>query len=222
VRVLVVEDEPKLRSLLNRGLQAEGYSVDEASNGDDAIWLASEFEYDAIVLDIQIPRPDGIDVARELRKRGRWAPILFLTVKDDISDRVEGLDAGGDDYLTKPFAFDELFARVRSLIRRSPGPRPTMLRAGDLSLDPATHMATKGAEPLPLSPKEFSLLEYLLRHKDDAVSRTEILDHVWDFAYEGTSNVVDVYVGYLRTKVGHDRIVTVRGVGYRLVGGVPG
>lgn len=221
VRVLAVEDEPKLRSLLKRGLQAEGYSVDEASNGDDAVWLASEFDYDAVVLDIQIPGPDGIDVARELRKRGRWAPILFLTVKDDIADRVEGLDAGGDDYLTKPFAFDELFARLRSLIRRSPGPRPTMLRAGDLSLDPATHVAMKGAEPLSLSPKEFSLLEYLLRHRDDAVTRTEILDHVWDFAYEGTSNVVDVYVGYLRTKVGHDRIETVRGVGYRLVGSPP-
>lgn len=219
MRILVVEDEPKLRSLLDRGLQTEGYSVDQASNGDDAIWLASEFDYDALVLDIQIPGPDGIDVARELRKRSRWAPILFLTVKDDISDRVEGLDAGGDDYLTKPFAFDELFARLRSLIRRSPGPRPTVLRCGDLSLDPATHTVKKGSEPLPLSPKEFSLLEYLMRHEFEAVSRTEILDHVWDFAYEGTSNVVDVYVGYVRSKIGRARIETVRGVGYRLVPG---
>jgi two-component system OmpR family response regulator len=219
VRILVVEDEPKLRSLLDRGLQAEGYSVDQASNGDDAIWLASEFDYDALVLDIQIPGPDGVDVARELRKRSRWAPILFLTVKDGISDRVEGLDAGGDDYLTKPFAFDELFARLRSLIRRSPAPRPTVLQSGDLSLDPATHVVRKGTESLSLSPKEFSLLEYLMRHQSDAVSRTAILDHVWDFAYEGTSNVVDVYVGYLRSKIGHERIETVRGVGYRLARG---
>lgn len=218
MRILVVEDEPKLLSLLERGLQAEGYSVDRASNGDDAIWLGSEFDYDALVLDIQIPGPDGINVARELRRRSRWAPILFLTVKDDISDRVEGLDAGGDDYLTKPFAFDELFARLRSLIRRSPGPRPTVLRSGELSLDPATHIATNGTERLSLSPKQFSLLEYLMRHQNDAVSRTEILDHVWDFAYEGTSNVVDVYVGYLRSKIGHQRIETVRGVGYRFVG----
>lgn len=221
MRILVVEDEPKLRSLLDRGLQAEGYSVDQAANGDDAIWLATEFDYDALVLDIQIPGPDGIKVARELRKRSRWAPILFLTVKDDISDRVEGLDAGGDDYLTKPFAFDELFARLRSLIRRSPGPRPAVLRCGDLSLDPATHTARRGRGFLSLSPKEFSLLEYLMHHQNDAVSRTEILDHVWDFAYDGTSNVVDVYVGYLRSKIGHERIETVRGVGYRLVGGSP-
>jgi two-component system OmpR family response regulator len=219
VRVLVVEDEPKLRSLLDRGLQGEGYSVDTASNGSDAVWLASEFDYDALVLDIQIPAPDGIEVARELRERSRWAPILFLTVRDDISDRVEGLDAGGDDYLTKPFAFDELFARLRALIRRSPPPRPTILRSGDLSLDPATHDARRGTDVLRLSPKEFSLLEYLLRHANEAVSRSEILDHVWDFAYEGMSNVVDVYIGYLRSKIGHERIETVRGVGYRLVGG---
>jgi two-component system OmpR family response regulator len=219
MRVLVVEDEPKLRRLLDRGLQAEGYSVDKASNGDDAIWLASEYDYDALVMDIQIPGPNGIDVARELREKSRWAPILFLTVRDDVSDRVQGLDAGGDDYLTKPFAFDELFARLRALIRRSPGPRPTVLRSGDLSLDPATHMVTKGAEPVSLTPKEFALLEYMMRHENEVVSRTEILDHVWDFAYEGMSNVVDVYVGYLRAKIGHGRIEAVRGVGYRLIRG---
>jgi two-component system OmpR family response regulator len=218
VRILVVEDEPKLRNLLERGLQAEGHSVDVAARGTDALWLATEWDYDAIVLDIQIPAPDGIEVARELRERSRWAPILFLTVRDDIDDRVEGLDAGGDDYMTKPFAFDELFARLRALIRRTPSPRPAVLQSGDLSLNPAKHVATRDGEPIDLSPKEFSLLEFLLRHENETVSRSEILDHVWDFAYEGTSNVVDVYVGYLRSKVGHARIETVRGVGYRLAG----
>jgi two-component system OmpR family response regulator len=219
MRVLVVEDEPKLLRLLERGFETQGYSVDSASNGTDAIWLASEWDYDAVVLDIQMPGPDGIQVARELRERGRWAPILFLTVRDDIADRVEGLDAGGDDYLTKPFAFDELFARVRALIRRNPPPRPVVLESGDLSLDPGAHIAMKGNARLSLSPKQFSLLEFLMRNQNEAVTRDEILDHVWDFAYERVSNVVDVYVGYLRSKIGHSRIETVRGVGYRLVAG---
>lgn len=219
MRVLVVEDEPKLLRLLERGFETQGYSVDTAPNGTDAIWLASEWDYDVVVLDIQIPGPDGIQVARELRKRGRWAPILFLTVRDDIADRVEGLDAGGDDYLTKPFAFEELFARVRALIRRNPPPRPVVLESGDLSLDPSAHQARKNGDAISLSPKEFSLLEFLMRHENETVTRGEILDHVWDFAYERGSNVVDVYVGYLRSKIGHERIVTVRGVGYRLVGG---
>lgn len=218
MRVLVVEDEPKLLRLLERGFETQGYTVDTASNGTDAIWLATEWDYDAVILDIQIPGPDGIQVARELRERGRWAPILFLTVRDDIADRVEGLDAGGDDYLTKPFAFDELFARARALIRRNPPPRPAILESGDLKLDPAAHTATKGAESISLSPKEFSLLEFLMRHENQTMTRSEILDHVWDFAYERTSNVVDVYIGYLRSKIGNDRIETVRGVGYRLVG----
>ncbi len=218
MRILVIEDEPKLLHLLERGLRDQGYSVDSAANGTDAVWLGSEWDYDAIVLDIQIPPPDGIEVARELRRKGRWAPILFLTVRDDITDRVEGLDAGGDDYLTKPFAFDELFARLRALIRRAPPPRPAVLRAGDITLDPATHSVKKGGEPIDLSPKEFSFLEYLMRHESETLSRSDILDHVWDFAYEGSSNVVDVYVGYLRSKIGAERIDTVRGVGYRLVG----
>lgn len=213
-----MEDEPKLADVLERGLRGAGYSVDTATNGTDALWIASEWNYDAVVLDIQIPAPDGIEVARRLREQGRWAPILFLTVRDDIADRVEGLDAGGDDYMTKPFAFDELFARLRALIRRSPQPRPSVLFSGPIELDPASHEVRLDGELLELSPKEFSLLEYLMTRAGDAVSRSEILDHVWDFGYDGTSNVVDVYIGYLRSKLGNDRIETIRGVGYRLAG----
>lgn len=213
-----MEDEPKLADVLERGLRGAGYSVDTATNGTDAVWMASEWNYDAVVLDIQIPAPDGIEVARRLREQGRWAPILFLTVRDDIADRVEGLDAGGDDYMTKPFAFDELFARLRALIRRSPQPRPSVLFSGPIELDPASHEVRLDGELLELSPKEFSLLEYLMSRAGDAVSRSEILDHVWDFGYDGTSNVVDVYIGYLRSKLGNDRIETIRGVGYRLAG----
>lgn len=216
MRILVVEDEPKLRGLLERGLRGKGYSVDTAANGTDALWSGTEWDYDAIVLDVQIPEPNGITVARTLRERGKWAPILFLTVRDGVSDRVEGLDAGGDDYLTKPFAFDELFARLRALMRRTPPPRPPILESSDLRLDPATHDVSLSGEPVELSPKEFALLEFLMRHEGETLSRTEILDHVWDFAYDGASNVVDVYIGYLRTKVGAGKIETVRGVGYRL------
>lgn len=218
MRVLVVEDEPKLQSLLKRGLVGAGYAVDTAGNGTDALWLASEWDYDAIVLDVQIPPPDGFSVARSLREQGRWAPILFLTVRSDISDRVLGLDVGGDDYLTKPFAFEELFARLRALMRRAQSERPPVLEVGGVSLDPASHEVRVGKQPVDLSPKEFALLEYLMRHRDEAVSRSAILDHVWDFAYDGTSNVVDVYVGYLRAKLGKELIETVRGVGYRLNG----
>jgi two-component system OmpR family response regulator len=212
----LVEDEPKLANVLERGLRGAGYSVDTAANGTDALWMGCEWDYDAVVLDIQIPAPDGIEVARRLRELGRWAPILFLTVRDDIVDRVEGLDAGGDDYMTKPFAFDELFARLRALIRRSPHPRPSVLSSGSIELDPAAHEVRLDGDLLDLSPKEFSLLEYLMTRKGEAVSRSEILDHVWDFGYDGTSNVVDVYVGYLRSKLGADRIETIRGVGYRM------
>lgn len=213
-----MEDEPKLADVLGRGLRGAGYSVDTAANGTDALWLACEWDYDAIVLDIQIPAPDGIEVARRLRELGRWSPILFLTVRDDITDRVEGLDAGGDDYMTKPFAFDELFARLRALIRRNAGPRPAVLSSGPIQLDPATHEVRVDGQPLELSPKEFSLLEYLMTRDGEAVSRSDILDHVWDFGYDGTSNVVDVYIGYLRSKLGPERIETIRGVGYRMTG----
>jgi two-component system OmpR family response regulator len=220
MRALVVEDGTKMAALLRRGLQEEGFAVDVASNGEDGSWLGVENEYDVILLDLMLPDVDGIEVCRRLRAADRWAPILMLTARDGVQDRVAGLDAGADDYLTKPFSFDELLARVRALLRRGPSERPPVLSAGDLSLDPATRRVTRGDVEVELTPKEFALLELFLRHPGEALSRTRILEHVWDFAYEGDSNVVDVYVRYLREKVdrpfGARSIETVRGVGYRL------
>jgi two-component system OmpR family response regulator len=220
MRVLVVEDEPKMRSLLQRGLQRAGYAVDTASNGEDALWAATETDYDAVVLDAMIPPPDGFEVTRRLRGAGRWAPILLLTARDAVADRVAGLDAGADDYLTKPFAFDELFARLRALTRRDPTERPAALVVGDLRLDPATREVSRAGTQVELSPKEFALLAELMRHPGVVLSRTHLLEHVWDFAFAGTSNVVDVYIRYLRDKVDRpferDSIETVRGAGYRL------
>jgi two-component system, OmpR family, response regulator len=220
VRLLVVEDDVKMASLLKRGLEREGYAVDLAARGEDAIWAGREFPYDAIVLDTMIPAPDGFDVCRQLRDSGRWMPVIMLTARDSVGDRVRGLDAGADDYLAKPFSFAELFARLRALLRREVGERPAVLRAGDLRLDPATKSVTRGQATVSLTARQFSLLELLMRHKGEVLSRTEILEHVWDFAYDGTSNVVDVYVRYLRDKVdrpfGRNAIETVRGAGYRL------
>jgi two-component system OmpR family response regulator len=220
MRALVVEDGTKMAALLRRGLQEEGFAVDVASNGEDGSWLGAENEYDVILLDVMLPDVDGIEVCRRLRAADRWAPILMLTARDGVRDRVAGLDAGADDYLTKPFSFDELLARVRALLRRGPSERPPVLSVGDLSLDPATRRVTRGAVEVELTPKEFALLELFLRHPGEAMSRTRILEHVWDFAYDGDSNVVDVYVRYLREKVdrpfGRRSIETVRGVGYRL------
>ena len=220
MRALVVEDGAKMAALLRRGLQEEGFAVDVASNGEDGSWLGVENEYDVILLDLMLPDVDGIEVCRRLRAADRWAPILMLTARDGVQDRVSGLDAGADDYLTKPFSFDELLARVRALLRRGPSERPPVLSAGDLSLDPATRRVTRGGVEVELTPKEFALLELFLRHPGEALSRTRILEHVWDFAYEGDSNVVDVYVRYLREKLdrpfGRRSIETVRGVGYRL------
>ena len=190
-----------MASLLKRGLEREGYVVDVAATGEDALWAGSEFPYDAVVLDAMIPVPDGFEVCRQLREAGRWMPVIMLTARDSIEDRVRGLDAGGDDYLPKPFAFAELYARLRAMLRREPGERPTVLRAGDLRLNPATREVKRGPNEIPLSAREFSLLELLLRRKGTVLSRTAILEHVWDFAYDGTSNVVDVYVRYLREKV---------------------
>jgi two-component system, OmpR family, response regulator len=222
VRVLVVEDEVKMAALVRRGLEREGYAVDVAADGPEALWSAREREYDAIVLDAMIPEPDGFAVCRTLRDEGRWAPVLILTARDSIEDRVRGLDAGADDYLTKPFAFEELFARLRALTRRGPVERPIVLAVGDLNLDPVTRTVRRGEQRVDLSAKEFALLEFLMRHPDEVLTRTRIIEHVWDFAYEGGSNVVDVYVRYLREKVDRpfDRadIETVRGVGYRLRG----
>lgn len=220
MRVLVVEDDVKMAALLRRGLLHEGYVVDVVGSGVEALWAASEFDLDAVVLDAGIPEPDGFEVCRRLREQGRWVPVLMLTARDAVADRVRGLDAGADDYLVKPFAFDELFARLRALIRRDPGERPVVLSVGALSLDPARKEVLVGTEVVELSGKEFALLELFLRHPGEVLSRTQILDHVWDFAYDGGSNVVDVYVRYLREKLdrrfGVTWIETVRGHGYRL------
>jgi two-component system OmpR family response regulator len=223
VRVLVVEDEVKMASLVKRALERDGYAVDLAGTGADGLWHATENEYDAVILDVMIPPPDGFEVCRELRRRGRWAPVLLLTARDGVDDRVTGLDSGADDYLAKPFSFAELGARLRALTRRGGTPRPSVLAVGDLTLDPAKHRVTRGDTEIELSPKEFALLELFLRHPGEVLTRTAILEHAWDFAYDGTSNVVDVYVRYLREKIdrpfGRETIETVRGVGYRLRAG---
>jgi two-component system OmpR family response regulator len=220
MRVLVVEDETKMAGLLKRGLEEEGYAVDVAGDGGEAVWLATENQYDAVVLDVMLPDIDGFEVCRRLRGSGRWSPVLMLTARDGVGDRVRGLDVGADDYLTKPFAFAELLARIRALVRRGTPSRPAVLRAGDLTLDPATHRVARGDVAIDLTAKEFALLEYLMRHPGEVLSRTRLIEHLWDFAYEGGSNVVDVYVRYLREKVdrpfGRDTIETVRGAGYRL------
>jgi two-component system OmpR family response regulator len=220
VRVLVVEDEKKLGELLGRGLREEGYAADVADRGEAALWMAQAVDYDAIVLDVMLPGVDGFDVCRRLRKDGVWTPVLMLTARDAIEDRVSGLDTGADDYLTKPFSFDELLARLRALTRRAPAERPAVLEVGDLRLDPASHRAWRGDHELDLSAKEFALLEVFMRRAGVALTRTQLLDGAWDLAFESRSNVVDVYVRYLRQKIdrpfGTDSIETVRGVGYRL------
>jgi two-component system OmpR family response regulator len=218
--VLVVEDEAKAADLIRRALVREGYAVDLAANGAEALWAAGESDYDAVVLDAMIPAPDGFEVCRRLRADGRWTPVLMLTARDGVDDRVRGLDAGADDYLTKPFALKELMARLRALTRRSLGARPVQLQVGDLTMDTAEHVVRRGTEPVALSPKEFAVLELFMRRPGEVLSRTQILENVWDFAYDGGSNVIDVYVGYLRRKIDepfdrHD-LETVRGVGYRL------
>jgi two-component system OmpR family response regulator len=220
MRILVVEDEPKLGRLLVRGLSEEGHPADLAATGEDALWMAMAAPYDAIVLDVMLPGIDGFVACRELRQRGVWTPVLMLTARDAIEDRIEGLDTGADDYLVKPFAFSELLARLRALARRAPAERPTELRVGDLRLDPATHRAWRGDTELDLTAKEFVLFEVFMRRAGVTLSRVQLLDAAWDIAFESHSNVVDVYVRYLRQKI--DRpfrrhsLETVRGVGYRL------
>jgi two-component system OmpR family response regulator len=220
MRVLVVEDEKKLGELLGRGLREEGYAADVADRGEEALWMARAVPYDAIVLDVMLPGADGFEICRRLRHDGVWTPVLMLTARDGVDDRVGGLDAGADDYLTKPFAFEELLARIRALTRRVPVERPPVLEVGDLRLDPAAHRAWRGERELDLSAKEFALLELFMRRPGITLSRTQLLDGAWDIAFESRSNVVDVYVRYLREKVdrpfGRDSIETVRGVGYRL------
>jgi len=220
MRVLVVEDETKLGELLGRGLREEGYAADVTERGEDALWMSRAVEYDAIVLDVMLPGADGFEVCRRLRRDGVWAPVLMLTARDEVDDRVVGLDAGADDYLTKPFAFEELLARLRALTRRTPIERPAVVEVGDLRLDPASHRAWRDGQELDLSAKEFSLLELFMRRPGITLTRTQLLDGAWDIAFESRSNVVDVYVRYLREKIdrpfGRDSIETVRGVGYRL------
>ncbi|TMR89019.1 response regulator transcription factor [Nonomuraea basaltis] len=220
MRVLVVEDDPGMSRMLIRGLRREGYAVDPAGNGEDALWSVMENDYDAVVLDAMIPAPDGFEVCRRMRAEGRWAPVLMLTARNAVTDRVRGLDSGADDYLTKPFALSELFARLRALTRRDPHERPAVLQVGDLALDPVGHVVRRGETPITLSPKEFALLHEFMRRPGEVLSRTHLIEHVWDFAYDGASNVVDVYVRYLRDKVdrpfGRDSIQTIRGAGYRL------
>ncbi len=220
MRVLIVEDELKMAGLLRRGLEEEGYAVDVARTGTDAIWAGSETPYDAIVLDVMLPDVDGFEVCRRLRAAGRWSPVLMLTARTGVGDRVAGLDAGADDYLTKPFSFGELFARLRALVRRGAGERPAILRVGDLALDPATRRVTRGGVPVELTAKELALLEYFMRRPGEVLTRSRMLEHVWDYGYDGDSNVVDVYVRYLREKIDRpfrrDTIETVRGSGYRL------
>jgi two-component system, OmpR family, response regulator len=220
MRVLIVEDEVKMAALLRRGLNAEGMSADVAIKGEDALWMAEATEYDAIVLDVMLPGIDGFEVCSRLRREGVWAPILMLTARDSVRDRVAGLDGGADDYLTKPFSYAELLARLRALVRRGPVERPTELVVGDLRLDPATRVVRRGEAEISLSTKEFAVLETFMRRAGQVLSRFELLEHAWDYDYENRSNVVDSYVRFLRQKIdrpfGVKSIETVRGAGYRL------
>ena len=220
VRVLIVEDELRMASLIRRGLVNEGLAADVAGSGEDALRMAPAHDDDAVLLDVMLPDHDGFEVCRRLRAAGVWAPVLMLTARDSVDDRVAGLDSGADDYLVKPFAFAELLARLRALSRRGETGRPAVLAVGDLRLDPATREVTRGSKGVALSAKEFALLETFMRRPGEVLSRALLLEHAWDFAYDGDSNVVDVYIRYLRDKIdrpfGRESIETVWGVGYRL------
>ncbi|GII93781.1 response regulator transcription factor [Sinosporangium siamense] len=221
MRVLVVDDEPRLAAALRRGLQAEGFAVDLAHDGVSGLQLARQGDYDAVVLDIMLPRLSGYNVCKALRAEDNWVPILMLSAKDGEYDMADGLDLGADDYLTKPFSYVVLVARLRALLRRGRHRRPVSLRAGDLTLDPAKRRVFRGETAIELTPREFALLEFLLRHLDEVVSKSELLEHVWD-SFDTDANVVEVYVGYLRRKIdvpfGRNSVQTVRGAGYRLAG----
>jgi two-component system OmpR family response regulator len=220
VRVLVVEDDVKLAAVIQRGLRGDAIAADITGNGEDVLWMAGSIEYDAIVLDVMLPGIDGFEACRRLREAGVWAPVLMLTARDAVEDRVAGLDGGADDYLTKPFSFAELLARLRALVRRGPVERPALLAVGDLRMDPATREVWRGNAEVELSAREFALLETFMRRPGEVLSRYQLLEHAWEYDYENRSNVVDSYVRYLRDKI--DRpfatksIETVRGAGYRL------
>ncbi|MGH9304381.1 MAG: response regulator transcription factor [Acidimicrobiales bacterium] len=220
MRVLVAEDDVRMSRLLQRGLEEDGYAVDLVGDGPTAVWMATENPYTVIVLDVMLPGYDGYEVARRIRASGGWAPIVMLTARTGVPDRVEGLDAGADDYLAKPFSFAELSARLRALARRSLGERPTVLEAGTLRLDPASHRVWRATTEIGLTPKEFAVLEVLMKEPGVVITRAQMIERVWDWAYDGVSNVVDQYVAGLRRKIDrpfgcHD-LETVRGVGYRL------
>jgi two-component system OmpR family response regulator len=220
MRILVVEDEVKMAALLRRGLREEGMAVDVADRGEDAVWMAGATQYDGIVLDVMLPGIDGFETCRRMRGDGVWAPVLMLTARDAVEDRIAGLDGGADDYLVKPFSFAELLARLRALARRAADERPVRIEVGDLALDPATRQVWRGEDEIALSAKEFALLEVFMRRPGEVLSRYQLLEHAWDYEYENRSNVVDVYVRYLREKVdrpfGRESLETVRGAGYRL------
>jgi two-component system OmpR family response regulator len=220
MRVLIVEDHEKLATLIRRGLRKEGMAADVVMTGEDALYRAKATDYDAIILDLMLPGLDGFEVCRRLRAAQVWAPILILTARDAVRDRVAGLDGGADDYLTKPFSYAELLARLRALVRRGPVERPTELRVGDLRLDPASRRVWRGEAEIELSAKEFAILETFMRQPGEVLSRFELLEHAWDYEYENRSNVVDSYLRYLRQKIdrpfGVESLETVRGAGYRL------
>jgi two-component system OmpR family response regulator len=218
MRILVVEDSQRIAAFLRKGLTEEGYSVDSVADGDEGYRRAMEQEYDAAVVDVMLPGRSGFDLVRDLREAGRSMPILVLTARDRIDDKIEGLDAGADDYLTKPFDFTELTARLRALLRRSGGSASPILRAGNVELDPATREVRRDGEPVALTPKEFALLEYLLRHVNRPLTRATLMEHVWGIRFDPGTNVVDVFVNSLRNKVDPERdlIQTVRGVGYMI------
>jgi two-component system, OmpR family, response regulator len=220
MRVLIVEDEARMAAAIRRGLQAEGVVADVAANGEDALWMAGSTEFDAVILDVMLPGIDGFETCQRLRDDGVWAPIIMLTARDAIEDRVEGLDRGADDYLVKPFSLAELLARLRALGRRGKAERPQVLEVGDLRLDPASQQVWRGEQEVNLSHKEFVLLETFMRHPGEVLSRFQLLERAWDYDYENRSNVVEVYVRYLREKIdrpfGAKSIETVRGAGYRL------
>ncbi|GIE78032.1 DNA-binding response regulator [Actinoplanes philippinensis] len=222
MRVLVVEDEARLAAALRRGLQAEGFAVDIAADGQDGLEMARHGGYDAMILDVMLPRLSGYRVVRQLRAERHWLPVLMLSAKDGEYDQADGLDCGADDYLTKPFSYVVLLARLRALLRRGAQARPVVLAFGDVELDPAERRVLVGGAEVTLTTREFALLEYLMRRPGQVVSKTELLDHVWDAALDTAPNAVEVYVGYLRRKIGRDRLETVRGAGYRLAVVEPG
>jgi two-component system, OmpR family, response regulator len=220
MHLLVVEDAPKMSSVLQRAFREDGYAVDVQASGHEAVWMGSECDFDAVILDIGLPDIDGFEVCRQLRERGRRMPILMLTAREAVFDLVRGLDVGADDYLTKPFELEELRARIRALIRRGPAVRPAILTAAGLVLDPATRTVHRGTSPISLTAKEFAVLEYLMYHPGEVISRARFLEHVWDFARDCDSNLIDVYIRFLRDKIdrpfGTRSIETIRGAGYRL------